>query len=59
MKKLKETPNQLIDSINLDHRVEGWNKRMNNNDAKNIGEGIARCVTLTSLNLVLASNPAY
>ena len=47
MKRLQQVPNQLIDSINLDLRVDS----IDENGAKYLGEGIAKCVTLTSLDL--------
>ena len=52
MKELQHTPNKLIDSIHLNNT---WNQN-DENDAKFLGEGIAKCVTLTSLKLILINN---
>ena len=51
MKKLQQTPNQLIDSIKIVLRCQ-----LSGDDAKQLGEGIAQCVTLTSLDLDLSEN---
>jgi len=50
MKKLQQTPNQLIDSILL--VLKG--NDIGENSTKKLGEGIAKCVTLTSLTLDLS-----
>jgi len=50
MKELQETPNLLIDSIHLNKN----GNKFGDNDAKHLGEVIAKCVTLTSLKLVLS-----
>jgi len=52
MKELQETPNKLIDSI---HLKNNW-IQIYRNGAKKLGEGIAKCVTLTSLILDLGGN---
>ena len=52
MKKLQETPNELIDSIHSNANVN----QIGDSGAKYLGEGIAKCVTLTSLNLYLHDN---
>ena len=52
MKELQHTPNKLIDSIHLNNT---WNQK-EENGAKYLGEGIGKCVSLTSLNLDLYLN---
>ena len=53
MEKLQQTPNQLIDSINLDYST---NRIYEQQSGKQLGEIIAKCVTLTSLKLNLSFN---
>ena len=53
MEKHQETPNELIDSIHLNNKIAN---QIDDNGAKCLGEGIAKCVTLTSLKLLLSNN---
>ena len=52
MEKLQLTPHYLIDSIHLNNT---WNE-IDEKEVKQLGEGIAKCATLSSLNLDLSSN---